>query len=133
MLTRQEQILQNQTISVAAGDAPGNAFISRPITWGNEAGWVLVVRIGTPTGTTPSLTVEVDLSDNGGAFTRVGGAIAALTAAGTYVFAYATGTTQGALVPAPNASHTYAFQVKAALAGADNVIPNVFIDLVALN
>lgn len=133
MLTRQEQILQNQTISVAAGDAPGNAFISRPITWGNEAGWVLVLRMGTPTGTTPSLTIEVDLSDNGGAYTRVGAAITALTAGGTYVYAYATGTTQGAIVPSPAAGHTYSFQVKATLAGADNVVPSVFVDLVALN
>ena len=123
----------NQTISVAAGDAPANAYTSAPITWGNEAGWVLIVRIGTPTGTTPTLTVELDLSDNGGAFTRVGGAIAALAAAGTYVFAYATGTTQGAVVPAPVAGHTYAFQVKGTLFGADNVIPGVFIDLIALN
>lgn len=133
MLTRQQQILQNQSISVAAGDAPSNVFTSNPITWGNEAGWVLIVRMGTPTGTTPSLTVEIDLSDNGGAYTRVGGAIAAYTAAGTYATAYATGTTQGAIVPAPAAGHTYSFQVKATLAGADNVVPNVFIDLVALN
>lgn len=133
MLTRQEQILQNETISVASGDAPNSIFTSRPITWGNEAGWVLIIRLGTPTGTTPGLTVEVDLSDNGGAYTRVGGAISAYTAAGTYVVAYATGTTQGAIVPSPSAGHTYSFQVKATLGNADNVFPNVFMDLVALN
>lgn len=133
MLTRQEQIFQNQPVSVASGDVVGTTFTSRPITWGNEAGWVLIVRMGTPTGTTPSLQVEVDLSDNGGAYTRVGGAITAYSTAGTYVTAYATGTTQGAIVPSPAAGHTYNFQVKATLANADNVIPNVFIDLVALN
>lgn len=132
MLTRQEQILQNQTLSVAAGDTPSNIFTSRQITWGNEAGWVLVLRMGTPTGTTPSLTLEVDLIDNGGAPTRVGAAIAAFTAAGTYVIPYATGTTQGAISPG-TAGHTYSFQVKGTLAAADNVIPGVFIDLVALN
>lgn len=133
MLTRQEQILQNETVSVASGAVVGTTFTSRPLPWGNEAGWVLIVRMGTPTGTTPSLTIEVDLSDNGGAYTRVGGAITAYTAAGTYVTAYATGTTQGAIVPSPAAGHTYSFQVKATVANADNVVPNVFIDLVALN
>lgn len=134
MITRQEQLLVNSTVSVAAGSAPSNVYTSKPIPWGNEPGWILIVRItGTPTGTTPGLTIEVDLSDNGGAYTRVGGAISAISAAGVTVVPYYTGTTQGAVVPSPTAGHTYSMQVKATLANADNVFGGVTIDFIAMD
>lgn len=134
MLTRQEQLLTNSTVSVAAGNAPSNIYTSKAIPWGGEPGWILIVKTPTAmTGTTPSLTIELDLSDNGGAYTRVGGAIAAITAVGVTVIPYFTNSTQGAVVPSYNNTHTYSMQVKGTLAAADNVIPNVSIDLVAMD
>lgn len=106
----------------------------------------MVVRVtGTATGTTPSITPELDMIKDGGAATRIGGAITAITpttlgVANTYAFVYApgTGSAQGPITtdafPAAGAStHDYKLQVKIAFANADNVFPGVFIDLIALN
>ncbi|SRR5216683_3303232 len=56
----------------------------------------LVVDVPTtPTGTTPTLTFEVDTSSDGVTFAAKGAALAAINAIGTQVTRYGVGTTQG--------------------------------------
>ncbi len=140
---RVEQILGKASLIAAvsgavstmsqAGQLNGLTFLSRQITISTEPGWVLLCRMETaPTGTTPGIVWEVDLSDNGGAFTRVGAAIAAQTAVGALVVPYYTSSTQGLIIPSFNATHTYVVQVKGVLANADNVFPSVSVDLIAI-
>lgn len=129
MLTKQVQIMQAEPLK---GSVSGTTWTSPLIAWGNEPGWIMVIRVaGSPTGTTPSIVPELDIIDNG-VNTRVGGAISAITAAGLTVVPYFTGTTQGAVVPSYNNTHTYQMQVKLTLNNADNVFPQVWIDLIAL-
>lgn len=130
MIGRVEQLLQNETLS---GATLGTVYTSRPISFGFEAGWILIARItGSLSGTSPSIIWEVDQSTDGAAFTRVGGAIAAQSAAGIQVTPYYTGTTQGLVIASPTNTHTYSLQVKGTLNNADNVINGVFLDLISL-
>jgi hypothetical protein len=132
MLTRQEQILTHEVLSPAATGL-GVTFTSKPIPWGNEPGWILIIRNGAAiTGTTPGIIWELDVSDNGGAYTRVGAAIATLSSTVPLTVPYFTGTTQGA-VAAGTAGHTYSMQVKGTIGNADNVATDVTVDLVAMN
>lgn len=130
MLTKQVQIMAGQPLK---GSISGTTWTSQPIPWGEEPGWIMVIRTGGSfTGTTPSIVPELDLNDNGGGYTRVGGAISAISAAGLVVVPYFTGTTQGAVVSSYSNTHTYTMQVKLTLNNADNVFPQVWIDLIAL-
>lgn len=133
MLTRQEQILTHEDISPSKTGL-GVTFTSRPIPWGGEPGWILVIRNGAAvTGTTPGAVWELDVSDNGGAYTRVGGAIASQITTVPLTVPYFTGTTQGAVVASPTAGHTYFMQVKCTIANADNVLSDTTVDLIAMN
>lgn len=130
MLTRQEPILTHQVLSPSATGL-GTTYTSRVITWGNEPGWILVIRYGAAiTGTSPGITWELDVSDNGGAYTRVGSSISAQTSTVPVVIPYFTGTTQGAVAPG-TAGHTYSMQVKGVFGNADNVATDVTVDLIA--
>ncbi|SRR6266567_374257 len=139
-MRRWETILSKATIDGGmgtAGQISGEEnkliFTSRPITISVEVGWALLCRIETtPTGTTPGIVWEVDLSDNGGAFTRVGGAIASQTAAGALVVPYYLNSTQGLIIPSFNAAHTYQVQVVGTLANADNIFPSVSVDFIEI-
>jgi hypothetical protein len=133
MLTRQEQILTHEVLTPSVTGL-GTTYTSKTIPWGNEPGWILIIRNGSAvTGTTPGVVWELDVSDNGGAFTRVGGVIASLSTTVPQAIPYFTGTTQGAVVPSPAAGHTYVMQVKGVFGNADNVAADVTIDLVAMN
>src|SRR5260370_15564116 len=80
MLTRQEQILAGEPLSGA------QTFISKNISFGNEAGWVLVVRVVTaPTGTSPTLIGQLFTSvvATPTTFAQVGASLATLTLANT--------------------------------------------------
>lgn len=133
MLTRQEQILTHEVLTPSVTGL-GTTFTSKQFTWGNEPGWILIIRYGSAiTGTTPGIVWELDVSDNGGAFTRVGGAIANQSSTVPLVVPYFTGTTQGAVIASPAAGHTYVMQVKGVFGNADNVAADVTVDLVAMN
>lgn len=133
MLTRQEQILTHQVLTPSVTGL-GVTFQSNPIPWGAEPGWILVIRYGAAiTGTTPGIVWELDVSDNGGAYTRVGGAIASQSSTVPLVVPYFTGTTQGAVVASPAAGHTYFMRVKGVFGNADNVASDVTVDLIAMN
>jgi hypothetical protein len=132
MLTRQEQILTHEILTPASTGL-GLTFLSKLIPWGGEVGWMLIIRNGSAiTGTTPGIIWELDVSDNGGAMTRVGGAVATLSSAVPLAIPYFTGTTQGA-VAAGTAGHTYTMQVKGTIGNADNLAADVTVDLVAMN
>lgn len=146
MITKQMQLLAGETLTAAS--LPGNVYLSPLIPYGWEAAWALVVRVtggASATGTTPSITPELDMIKDGAAAARIGGAITALTPTtllvnNTSVFVYSpgSGTAQGPITadtfPASGAdTHDYKLQVKLAFANADNVFPGVFIDLIALN
>lgn len=143
MITRQEQLLSGETLTAA--NLPSNIYLSKVISFGWEGAWALVLRCtggASATGTTPSMTPELDLSKDGGAFTSVGGAITAVTPTtlavnNTFVYVYApgSGTAQGPITTdtPPLSTHDYKLRVKIAFANADNVFPGVFLDLIALN
>lgn len=146
MITKQEQLLSGETLTAA--NLPGNVYLSKLIPYGWEGAWALVIRVtggASATGTTPSITPELDMIKDGGAATRIGGAITAITPTtllvnNTSVFVYSpgTGAAQGPITsdtfPAAGPDlHDYKLQVKLAFANADNVFPGVFIDLIALN
>lgn len=131
MNTQRFAVLQHEQLSAAA--LPGNVYTSPLLPWGNEPGWVMVVRIaGSFTGTTPSITPELDLITNGGAPARVGAALTAITTAGGSAVLYYTGSTQGPVVTGYANTNTYQMQVKCSFAANDNVIPDVTIDLIAM-
>lgn len=139
-LRRWVQLLSKEALDGGMGSAGQQAgelnklvYTSPPITISTEVGWALLARIeAAPTGTTPGIVWEVDLSDNGAAFTRVGAAIAAQTAIGALLVPYYTGSTQGLIIPAYNATHTYQVQVLGTIANADNVFPSVSLDFVEI-
>lgn len=132
MITRQFQLLAHEQFSVAAGNAPGGVFTSRPIPYGNEPGFVVIIRVNAaPTGTTPGIVWELDatsVAGGGSGFSRVGGAIAAQTAIGVLTIPYYTSSTQG---PIPGG--TTFFQIVGTLNALDNVFPDVTVDVVAMD
>jgi hypothetical protein len=130
MNTQRFTVLQHEQLSAA--QLPSNTYTSTPIPWGNEPGWVMVVRVaGSFSGTTPSITPELDLITNGSA-ARVGGALSAITSAGGLAVLYYTGSTQGPVVSSYSNTNNYQMQVKCTFANSDNVIPDVTIDLIAM-
>ena len=139
-IRRTIQLLSKQALeggSAATTQQPGllNAltWTSAPITISTEVGWALLVRIETaPTGTSPGIVWEVDLNDNGGGYTRVGGAISATTAVGALLVPYYTNSTQGLIITSYNSTHTYSVQVKGTIANADNVFPSVSVDFIEI-
>lgn len=119
MLEKQYQLLSEEPVS--------QTYTSPIFPYGNESGWILVVRIiGAPTGTTPSLLFDIATSPDGVTFTQVGANLTALTAVGVQVVPYITGSTQGAFP-----GGTRFFQVVGTLTGTNAVFPNVHLDLVA--
>jgi hypothetical protein len=131
MLGRTEQIFNHEVLTPASTGL-GTTILSKVIAYGQEPLWLLVIKYGAAiTGTTPGVVWEVDVSDNGGAFTRVGGAIANQVTTVPIVIPYATGTTQGAMA-ANTAGHTYTMQVKGVFGAADNVASDVSIDLISV-
>ncbi len=130
MVGRSIQLLSREVLTPASNNF-GTVWLSQIIPHMGEAVWYLLIRNGAAiTGTTPGIIWEVDVSDNGGAFTRVGGAIATFSAAGTLVVPYNTGSTQGAMA-ANTAGHVYLMQVKGTIGNADNIVSDVSVDLVA--
>lgn len=126
MITKQMQLMAHESLNATI---LGTVWKSKAFPYGQEPGWVLIIRTNAaPTGTTPSAVWEVDASSDGITFTRIGGAIAGVTAAGALVVPYYTGTTQGA-VP----GGTLFLQVVCTLAAADNVFPDVTVDFVAMD
>jgi hypothetical protein len=146
LITKQMQLLAGETLTAAS--LPGNVYLSPLIPYGWESAWIMVIRVtggAAATGTTPSITPELDMIKDGAGPARIGGAITAITPttllvnnASAFVYAPGSGTAQGPITadtfPAsgPDA-HDYKLQVKLAFGNADNVIPGVFIDLIALN
>jgi hypothetical protein len=124
------QLLSHNDLSPANTGA-GLVYKSKIIQYMGEAGWFLVIRNGAAiTGTTPGIIWELDVSDNGGTFTRVGSAIATYLAVGALVVPYILNSTQG--VAAPNtAGHVYLMQVKGTIGNADNVATDISVDLFA--
>lgn len=128
MITKQQQLMAHESLNATNPDI-GTVWKSRAIPYGNEPGWILIVRTNAaPTGTTPSATWELDNSTDGVNFNQIGGAIAAVTAPGVLAIPYYTSSTQG---PVPGG--TLFLQVKCTLAGPDNVFPDVTVDLVAMD
>ena len=126
MITKQMQLAVHESLNAAN---LGTVWKSKAFPYGNEPGWILIVRTNAaPTGTTPGATWEVDNSTDGVTFNPIGGAIAAVTAAGVLVVPYYTGSTQGAV---PNG--TLFLQVKCTLAASDNIFPDVTVDFVAMD
>lgn len=126
MITKQMQLLAHQRIDASV---LGTVWKSRSFPFGQEPGWILIVRTNAaPTGTTPSAVWEVDASTDGTTFNRIGAAIAGVTTAGVLVAPYYTSSTQG---PVPGG--TLFLQVQCTLANADNVFPDVTVDLVAMD
>ena len=86
--TRDEQLLNNATITTSGS--------SSVITNDGRTEWVLDVRIANaPTGTTPSITFAVTVSNDGINFIQAGAALTALTAAGSQRTEYTISSTQG--------------------------------------
>lgn len=125
MLSKQQQIFVHESLSAAQ---LGTTWTSPAIPYGNEPGWVLIIRNNAAaSGTSPSMIWELD-SNVGGTFTRIGAALSAISATGVTVVPYYTGTTQGA-VPA----NTLQLQLKCTFNAADNVFPDVTVELIALD
>jgi hypothetical protein len=130
MVGRQEQLLSHEILSPASTGA-GLVYKSKIIPWSGETGWLLVVTNDSAiTGTSPGIIWEVDVSDNGGAFTRVGGAIATFAVVGMLAVPYILNSTQGVMA-AGTAGHVYLMQVKGTIGNADNVATGVSVDLIA--
>jgi hypothetical protein len=131
MLGRTEQIFNHEVLTPASTGL-GTTILSKVISYGQEPLWLLVIKYDNAiTGTTPGIVWEADVSDNGGAFTRVGGAVATQVTTVPIVIPYATGTTQGAMA-ANTAGHTYTMQIKGVFGNADNVANGVTVDLIAV-
>src|SRR5258707_4647444 len=106
MITRQEPILTHEVISAASGGLIGTTFFSRQFPWGQEPGFVMITRTGAaPTGTTPSLTPTLQISDNGAAFANVAAGTAISTAT-TQAIAF-TNAQIATAVTSYNNTHTY--------------------------
>src|SRR5258707_1177984 len=97
-ILRQEPILVHEALTPAV-TGKGTTFLSKLIPYGQEPGWILIVRNGSAiTGTTPGIVWELDsttVSGGGSGMAAIGAAIATFSAAGVLVVPYYTGTTQG--------------------------------------
>jgi hypothetical protein len=130
MVGRSIQLLSHEVLTPASNSF-GTVWLSQAIPHMGESVWYLMIRNWSAiTGTTPGIIWEVDVSDNGGAFTRVGGAVATFLTASTLVIPYNTNSTQGAMA-ANTAGHTYMMQVKGTIGNADNIASEVSVDLIA--
>lgn len=130
MVGRQYQLLSHADLS-PAHTSLGLVYKSPIIPWAGETGWTLIVQNDSAiTGTTPGIIWEVDVSDNGGAFTRVGAAIATFSTQGMLTVPYILNSTQGVMA-AGTAGHVYLMQVKGTIGNADNVATGVSVDLIA--
>jgi hypothetical protein len=139
MIGKIQQVVVNETIQTAptvANPPPqlgtggpgyniGGPLTSTAYFTDALALYVLIIRVtGTVTGTTPTLAVEIDQSNDLVTWVRVGGAPTNITAAGVQVVPYATGTTQGAI------TQTW-WRVVATPGGTLGFFPGVYIDVVA--
>jgi hypothetical protein len=130
MVGRQFQLLSHAILTPATNNF-GLVWKSRIMQYNGETGWLLVVQNGAAiTGTTPGVIWELDVSDNGGAYTAVGSAISTYAAVGWLCIPYILNSTQGA-VCANTAGHKYLMQVVGTLGFADNVATDVSVDLFA--
>jgi hypothetical protein len=130
MVGRNIQLLSHEVLSPASNNF-GVVWKSQPIQYSGETGWYLIIQNkATITGTTPGIVWEVDVSDNGGAYTRVGGAVATFSAIGALVIPYILNSTQGVMA-ANTAGHTYYMQVVGTLGNLDNIATDVSVDLIA--
>src|SRR5258707_15663623 len=87
--------------------------------------------ISAPTGTTPSLTPTLQISDNGAAFANVAAGTAISTAT-TQAIAF-TNAQIATAVTSYNNTHTYMLRIALTAGNADNVCTDVTVDLVATN
>lgn len=142
MLTRQEQILVHQPVSGASGalGTGGSAvtYASKTFPWGGEQGFVVVTKQGAAvTGTTPSFIVALQGSTDGGAFATIGSAgatlITAVAQANLITAANLTAAFTALSSTVPPFTHTYVMRILVTVGNADNVAPDVTIDVVALN
>lgn len=138
MLGKQYQLLAGSTLQIATEVSTGGGGITGNIQGFNSGGvytspvfvldgytvGILVVHLGaTPTGTTPTLTWEVDTSTDGVSFSAVGSALTAMSPSVLdQVTAYFSGSTQGAITGP-------FFRVKATPAGANALFPKVFAEI----
>jgi hypothetical protein len=131
VVSRSEQLLSHEILS-SPQLFGGTTFISRTMEISTEPNWaMMIVLLGTPTGTTPSITWELDLNDNMTSWVRVGGALSAMTGPGELLVPYSANNTQGAIITSYNPTHLYQIRVVGTLANVDNVFPDVSADIVA--
>lgn len=142
-----EQILQHANVSSAAGVLNQAAYSattwgsdnSKTIEWDGSAFLLIVTLDAAATGTSPSFTVAVQVSDNGGAYAAAtGGAISsgALSSAGTTVVVAPAGTGFMSNWVAPGTSgggaHRYNMRVLVTAANSDNAVAGLSIHLAEL-
>jgi len=143
MIGRIEPILQHEPVSAAAGVLNQNQYSattwgsdrSHVIPWEGEQFLLIVMLDAVPTGTTPTFTVAMQVSEDGGAFAApTGGAMttAALATANAFVVASppAPASFQASYLAAQ--THRYNLRVLVTAAAADNVESGLSIHLAFL-
>lgn len=118
-MIRDEQVLSNATITAnGASGVINNALDGHTI-------WVLDVRNGAGTGTTPTLTFAVMVSVDGVNFIQAGPALASLVGAGIQRTVYAVNSAQGPIIEP-------FFKVTWTISGTTPSFPAVYADLIGL-
>lgn len=118
MSIRDEQLLVNSTVNASGAS---NVFNND-----GRSVWVLVVRNGAPSGTTPTLTFALMVSVDGTNFVQAGPNLTALNAAGSQRTVYAINSAQGPIVE-PFVKVTWAIG-----GSASPSFPSVFADLIGM-
>jgi hypothetical protein len=130
MVGRSIQLLSHEVLT-SSKNSFGTVWKSQIIPYSGETGWYLIIQNDSAiTGTSPGIIWELDVSDNGGTYTRVGGAVATFSAVGALVIPYILNSTQG-VAAAGTSGHVYLMQVVGTLGNADNVVGGVSVDLIA--
>jgi hypothetical protein len=142
MIGRQEQILSHEAVSGASGalGTGGSAvtFASKSFPWAGEPSFVVMTKLGAAvTGTTPGLIVALQGSTDGGAFATIGSAGASLSTAISQSVLITTANLTSAFVAlsstVPPFTSNYRMRVLVTAGNADNVAPDVSIDVVAFS
>ncbi len=144
MIGRIEPILQHEPVSAAAGVLNQNQYSattwgsdrSHIIPWEGEQFLLIVMLDAVPTGTTPTFTVAVQVSEDGGAFAApIGGAMttaALATAVPAVVVSPAAGGVGFMTDYLPAQTHRYNLRVLVTAAAADNAVTGMSIHLAFL-
>ena len=143
MIGRIEPILQHEPVSAAANVLNQNQYSattwgsdrSHVIPWEGEQFLLIVMLDAVPTGTTPTFTVAVQVSEDGGAFAApTGGAMTTAALATVNAFVVASPTLPASFMSDYLAAqtHRYNLRVLVTAAAADNVESGLSIHLAFL-